>query len=85
MAQHQNNFYYGSSMWLSENNTVMQEKAAVDETFGHTGFTGTMVWVDPVNYCFVILLTNRVYPSRNQRRLYELNIRPQLLDYVIQD
>tara|TARA_Y100000996_G_scaffold96752_1_gene69251 strand:- start:47 stop:1300 length:1254 start_codon:yes stop_codon:yes gene_type:complete len=56
-----------------------------DETFGHTGFTGTMVWVDPVNYCFVILLTNRVYPSRNQRRLYELNIRPQLLDYVIQD
>ena len=54
------------------------------KTFGHTGYTGTMVWVDPENDCFVILLTNRVYPSREQRGLYELNIRPKLLDYAIQ-
>jgi hypothetical protein len=43
-----------------------------------------MVWVDPVSECFVILLTNRVYPFRSQRGLYQLNIRPQLLDYAIQ-
>jgi len=55
------------------------------KTFGHTGYTGTMVWIDPVNECFVILLTNRVYPYRSQRGLYQLNIRPQLLDYAIQD
>ena len=55
------------------------------ETFGHTGYTGTMVWVDPTNDCYVILLSNRVYPSRTQRALYDLNIRPQLLDHVIQD
>jgi CubicO group peptidase (beta-lactamase class C family) len=54
------------------------------KTFGHTGYTGTMVWIDPENECFVILLTNRVYPSRQQRGLYELNIRPKLLDYAIQ-
>jgi CubicO group peptidase (beta-lactamase class C family) len=54
------------------------------KTFGHTGYTGTMVWIDPENECFVILLTNRVYPSRKQRGLYELNIRPKLLDYAIQ-
>lgn len=32
-------------------------------TFGHTGFTGTMFWIDPSNDCFVILLTNRVHPD----------------------
>jgi CubicO group peptidase (beta-lactamase class C family) len=32
-------------------------------TFGHTGYTGTMFWIDPVNGCFVVLLTNRVHPK----------------------
>jgi len=32
-------------------------------TYGHTGFTGTMFWVDPVNQCYVILLTNSVHPD----------------------
>jgi len=32
-------------------------------TFGHTGFTGTMFWVDPLNDCYVILLTNSVHPN----------------------
>lgn len=33
-------------------------------TFGHTGFTGTSLWIDPVQDLFVILLTNRVYAPR---------------------
>jgi beta-glucosidase-like glycosyl hydrolase/CubicO group peptidase (beta-lactamase class C family) len=33
------------------------------ESFGHTGFTGTSIWIDPARQVFVILLTNRVYPS----------------------
>jgi CubicO group peptidase (beta-lactamase class C family) len=33
-------------------------------SFGHTGFTGTSIWVDPEKSLFVILLTNRVYPTR---------------------
>jgi CubicO group peptidase (beta-lactamase class C family) len=32
-------------------------------TFGHTGWTGTMLWVDPVNDCYFVLLTNRVHPN----------------------
>jgi len=32
-------------------------------SFGHTGFTGTMVWLDPRHGCYVILLTNRVHPD----------------------
>jgi len=35
-----------------------------NESFGHTGFTGTSMWIDPENDIFVILLTNTVHPSR---------------------
>ena len=34
-------------------------------SFGHTGFTGTSLWIDPENQIFVILLTNAVHPNRN--------------------
>ena len=37
--------------------------------FGHTGFTGTSVWIDPRNDRFVILLTNRVNPTRENSRI----------------
>jgi CubicO group peptidase (beta-lactamase class C family) len=37
--------------------------------FGHTGFTGTSIWIDPVNDRFVILLTNRVNPTRENSRI----------------
>lgn len=33
--------------------------------FGHTGFTGTSIWIDPQREFFIILLTNRVHPSRD--------------------
>ena len=32
-------------------------------TYGHTGFTGTMFWVDPIHQCYFILLTNSVHPN----------------------
>ena len=44
--------------------TLMQRPA-----FGHTGFTGTSFWVDPANDLFVIILTNRVNPSRANSRI----------------
>jgi CubicO group peptidase (beta-lactamase class C family) len=37
--------------------------------FGHTGFTGTSVWMDPERGVFVLLLTNRVNPSRQNTRI----------------
>jgi CubicO group peptidase (beta-lactamase class C family) len=37
-------------------------------SFGHTGFTGTSIWIDPTRDLFVILLTNRVDPTRNNNR-----------------
>ena len=35
--------------------------------FGHTGFTGTSIWIDPERDMFVVLLTNRVFESRARR------------------
>ncbi len=37
--------------------------------FGHTGFTGTSIWIDPEADMFVIFLTNRVHPTRENRQL----------------
>ncbi|HXG69020.1 MAG TPA: serine hydrolase domain-containing protein [Gemmatimonadaceae bacterium] len=38
-------------------------------SWGHTGFTGTSIWVDPEKQLFVVLLTNRVNPTRDNRRV----------------
>ncbi|MBT3479163.1 MAG: serine hydrolase [Candidatus Marinimicrobia bacterium] len=38
-----------------------------DKSFGHTGYTGTSLWIDPENDIFVILLTNAVHPNRSYK------------------
>jgi CubicO group peptidase (beta-lactamase class C family) len=38
-----------------------------DHAYGHTGFTGTSIWIDPDRQMFVILLTNRVHAARARR------------------
>ncbi len=40
-----------------------------EKTFGHWGFTGTGLWVDPEKKAAVVLLTNRVHPSRENERI----------------
>jgi len=57
-------------------------KTASFRSFGHTGFTGTFVWADPENESLIIILCNRVYPSRNQRAIYELNVRPAIQSII---
>ncbi len=37
--------------------------------FGHTGFTGTSIWIDPANDLFVVLMTNRVNPTRQNLKI----------------
>ncbi len=49
-------------------------------TFLHTGFTGTSVVCDPESNVIVLLLTNRVYPSRTSSRIFQ--VRPQVHDAV---
>lgn len=52
-----------------------------EEAFGHTGFTGTSIWMDPKNDVFVLLLTNRVNPTRNNGKIGR--VRTQLADAVM--
>jgi len=56
---------------------------ASDETYGHTGFTGTCVWVDPKYNLVYIFLSNRVHPNVGSK-LSSLNIRPRIQDVVYQ-
>ena len=48
---------------------------ASEKSFGHSGFTGTFAWADPENGLLYIFMSNRVHPTRNNTKLYELNIR----------
>jgi beta-glucosidase-like glycosyl hydrolase/CubicO group peptidase (beta-lactamase class C family) len=50
------------------------------ETFGHTGFTGTCVWVDPKNDIVYVFLSNRVYPTRDNNKISQLLIRGKIQD-----
>ena len=53
-------------------------KSASKYSYGHSGFTGTFFWIDPAEDLIVIFLSNRVYPTRENRKLYSMNIRPRL-------
>lgn len=58
--------------------------SASRESYGHSGFTGTFIWIDPTSDLIFILLSNRVYPTRGHRNLYQLNIRPRLHEAAYQ-
>src|SRR4029077_17406669 len=49
---------------------------------GHPGFTGTSIWIDPDRQLFVVLLTNRVNPTRENIKIQQ--VRPALHDAVMQ-
>lgn len=47
-------------------------------SFGHTGFTGTYFWIDADKDLYLILLTNRVYPTRKNMKMYNDNLRDKI-------
>jgi CubicO group peptidase (beta-lactamase class C family) len=51
-------------------------------SFGHLGFTGTSIWIDPDRQLFVILMTNRVYPTRANDKIAA--VRPAVHDAVVE-
>ena len=51
--------------------------------FGHTGFTGTSLWIDPDRGVYAGLLTNRVHPTRQKEAIR--NVRRAWHDAVIED
>ena len=73
----------GFDRWDPERDHNYPSKLASEETYGHTGFTGTCVWVDPKYNLVYIFLSNRVNPSVGSK-LSSLNIRPRIQDVVYQ-
>lgn len=50
--------------------------------YGHTGFTGTCAWVDPVNQLVYVFLSNRIYPNATNRKLNQLHIRERIQEAI---
>ena len=58
--------------------------AASPLTFGHTGFTGTCTWADPVNKLVYVFLSNRVTPNGDNPLLSKMNVRSTIQDIIYQ-
>jgi len=53
-------------------------------SFGHSGFTGTFTWIDPVYNTVYVFMSNRVYPTRDNSKISQFNIRSEIGNIVIQ-
>ncbi len=53
-----------------------------DLSYGHSGFTGCVVWVDPATETLVVFLSNRIHPSANNKKLILNHTRRKILDLV---
>ena len=67
--------------WETANGENSAGRRASARAFGHTGFTGTSLWIDPERDAFVLLLTNRVNPTRENRKIGA--VRVALADAVL--
>ncbi|MBI9060794.1 MAG: serine hydrolase [Marinilabiliaceae bacterium] len=55
---------------------------ASPSSYGHSGFTGTFIWIDPELELVYIFLSNRVYPRAYNKKLIELNVRTEVQDLI---
>ncbi|HUX55718.1 MAG TPA: glycoside hydrolase family 3 N-terminal domain-containing protein [Bacteroidales bacterium] len=72
---------------LLNNSELPQEetyptRSASPSSFGHSGYTGTFVWIDPEYEITYVFLCNRVYPTKNNNLLSDLNIRTEILQAI---
>ncbi len=58
--------------------------AAPSAVYGHTGYTGTCCWVDPVNNLVYVFLSNRTYPNDGINKLARMGIRPKIQEVIYQ-
>lgn len=77
----------GVSSWALGWDTPSQPSSSghhfSSESFGHLGYAGTSVWIDPVRELEVILLSNRVHPTRENKQIKVF--RPELHDLVVKE
>ena len=51
-------------------------------SFGHSGFTGTLAWVDPESEMVFVFLSNRIHPKANNKKLLDLDIRTNIMQVI---
>lgn len=73
----------GFDRWDPDLSKHYPSQFASPQTYGHTGFTGTCVWVDPASHLVYVFLSNRVNPSVSNK-LGALNTRPRIMDVIYQ-
>lgn len=71
----------GFDRWDPDATKKYPSELASSQTFGHTGYTGIGVWVDPSRGLVYIFLSNRVHPGVSEQ-LGKLNIRPRIQDAI---
>ena len=54
------------------------------DSFGHSGFTGTYTWADPENQIIYVFLSNRTYPTMENRKLIDYNIRTEIKKIIFE-
>ncbi len=64
------------------NRKAIVGKKASKNTFGHSGYTGTCVWVDPDNQLVYVFLSNRNHPNSSNWRIIKYNIRERIHDAI---
>lgn len=55
---------------------------ASPEGFGHTGFTGTLVWADPKTQIVYVFLSNRIYPDASNNKLLDMDVRTNIMEVI---
>ena len=60
------------------------DELASSQSFGHSGFTGTLAWADPKNKVIFIFLSNRVNPSQDNWKIRDMNIRTRIQHVIYQ-
>ncbi|MCC5919541.1 MAG: serine hydrolase [Cyclobacteriaceae bacterium] len=73
---------FGWDKPLTDGDNGPTSRYASAAAYGHTGFTGTAVWVDPVFDLIFVFLSNRVHPSADNRKLISHNIRTRIQDVI---
>lgn len=72
----------GFDRWDPDSSKKYPSPLASSQTYGHTGYTGIAVWVDPSRSLTYVFLSNRVHPSVSEQ-LGRLSIRPRIQDAII--
>ncbi|WP_430815250.1 serine hydrolase domain-containing protein [Carboxylicivirga sp. RSCT41] len=64
-----------------DNNSHVSQKVS-QASYGHTGFTGTILWIDPENDIIYIFLSNRIHPHSYNKKLIKMNVRTKIQDVI---